>query len=606
MAPEPRDIMELLMPMFSGTKDDYEKDTVPPLPLSFDRVMEGRLPTSTALLFQLPSEILPLILRYLDPSALANLALVNSDCRQLARSRQFTSIQLDYSNACFGLIQLLLNEGKERMSLAANFLTSLPSLGACIRRITVATHPGWLSSRHDIENSEGFYALDEKVKAERLAIASQTYHVFYLTAIGFLLSNRSVLPHLELLDWEDRVSLPKVFYNHLARSNIKHLKLYRVPVDEEFEIDSPNALGIGGWPLRTLHLEVQWNIFRGPQTPEGSISPLCASILRKCAPTLEALTWTSLPTRRPDPQSFGADISNIPRFPNLRKLILMHQGIDFADAATLNSLLDAPLSVLVAATERRGEYATIKEKCFQDRGRIHSLETFVWNFAHLQDEHSLDFLSANDQLSKLSLPLAVSATLLEEKLLPMLSLSFLSLRSLDLTWEETSIPDSSLKLISTLRSLEQIQLSAGFQYGWRHNWFIDHESLRKHLSLLSRLQKISFRRDTYKSPFGDSFSESYYSIQPLSLEDMENAMDDEFEHSDLGTLFELKHRGLMLEEANKYAAVLPRLEWIYFGQTPMAFENLEGALGIKQAVPLFHERDDCYTLLNRMFAWETS
>lgn len=52
MEPRHSDVLDLLMPAFSGeTKDDYGKDVDPPLPLSFDRVNEGRPPKSNALLF---------------------------------------------------------------------------------------------------------------------------------------------------------------------------------------------------------------------------------------------------------------------------------------------------------------------------------------------------------------------------------------------------------------------------------------------------------------------------------------------------------------------------------------------------------------------------
>ena len=67
----------------------FEEDTIPVEPLSFDRVNEGRAPRTNALLFHLPFEILNVILQFVTSESLSSLALVNWDCRQWARSRQF-------------------------------------------------------------------------------------------------------------------------------------------------------------------------------------------------------------------------------------------------------------------------------------------------------------------------------------------------------------------------------------------------------------------------------------------------------------------------------------------------------------------------------------
>ncbi|KAL8815522.1 MAG: hypothetical protein Q9191_008457, partial [Dirinaria sp. TL-2023a] len=91
------EILNLLLPMFSGQKDDFGKEKVPPLPLSFDRVNDGQPPRSSAPLFKLPVEILSAILQHFEPESVASLALVNRDCLQLARSRRFASVELNYS-----------------------------------------------------------------------------------------------------------------------------------------------------------------------------------------------------------------------------------------------------------------------------------------------------------------------------------------------------------------------------------------------------------------------------------------------------------------------------------------------------------------------------
>src|SRR4051812_1186865 len=97
------DISGLLLPMFSGGRDEYGQEIVPPAPLAFDRVNEGRAPKSNCPLLKLPLEVLGYISGYVPRDSLAAFALVNTDCRQLARSRQFASVLLDYSDASLGL-----------------------------------------------------------------------------------------------------------------------------------------------------------------------------------------------------------------------------------------------------------------------------------------------------------------------------------------------------------------------------------------------------------------------------------------------------------------------------------------------------------------------
>jgi hypothetical protein len=63
------------------------------------------------------------------------------------------------------------------------------------------------------------------------------------------------------------------------------------------------------------------------------------------------------------------------------------------------------------------------------------------------------------------------------QLLPLLTKSFTALTSLELMWLETDIPESALYTISTIASLEQIQLGAGQVDGWRHQWLICHATL---------------------------------------------------------------------------------------------------------------------------------
>lgn len=125
---------------FEGPANLYgklAKNCVPLSPLTLGRVMENRSFRSNSPLFKLPIEILTLILELVDDASLPSVALVNIDFRNFARSRQFSSVHLDYSHSSEALVNCLLVENHAR--LEKNGPPSTPYLGACIRRLTVAT-----------------------------------------------------------------------------------------------------------------------------------------------------------------------------------------------------------------------------------------------------------------------------------------------------------------------------------------------------------------------------------------------------------------------------------------------------------------------------------
>lgn len=90
------------------------KDVPSLLPLLFDRVFEGRATTSPSHLLTLPSELIATILQHLSSASLASLALVNSECLQLARPYQFVTVKLDGSHFSIQIIQSLQAEASGR------------------------------------------------------------------------------------------------------------------------------------------------------------------------------------------------------------------------------------------------------------------------------------------------------------------------------------------------------------------------------------------------------------------------------------------------------------------------------------------------------------
>ena len=425
---------------------------------------------------------------------------------------------------------------------------------------------------------------------------------------GYLFKLRSllpILPHLELLDWEDQIALPRSFFDSLACSHIQHLKLFRVSVDDEFQLRLPNMRGSGVWPLRTLHLE----LLRNPAVSEDiSTLPLCASILRSCAPTLEALKWITMSDIEEEPSPTAVEaMETLPRFTALRSLTMNH--VRHMRPSFLSSLVQDGLYTLDVKTEASPVYSDF----FRQRGCIRSLTTFVWRDSRLPIDHRLEFLRANPHLCKLAVPRAAPEDLLETTLLPLLVSSFYALKSLTLTWDGLFISESALETIGYLTSLEQIHLSAGNQFGWRHDWLIDHGSMRKYLSRLPNLRKIAFSRDSYKSHDGSNLSEveSYYGHQALfgeplrlyveqllatrqptrTIQDLENVR---------MSLWERIHREKMSSEALLYMDAVKKLEWICIGQLP-----IQCFRGPKDSVHPAAERDSCWTLLGMMFGGRT-
>jgi F-box domain len=598
------EILDLLMPMFSGTKDDYGNEAVPPLPLTYDRVNEGRPPSSDTPLFRLPVELLNAILLHISHDSLASLAQVNRDCRQLARSRQFASVCLNYSDNSLQLVLHLIKESTERLTNRG--LTNLPSLGACIRRLTVATSSGWVGFRHNLQLEE-LQTLTPEVKRSKMDKASAMFFDNYIPAIQYILP---LLPHLELLDWEDRIDLSRDFFQTILLSHFQHLKLFRVAVADEFQVSIPKTLTSRGWPLRSLYLELNAS-FRH-HDKHRSVLPLSISLLRACAPTLESLTWIG-PVIGEAPLSRASWDLSLPPFENLRELVIKFWRTTIPDLSILHALIPLAEQCRLRSLSIAPDGRLISEFVNQC-GKIQSLERLLWS--DYSGEKPVDFVLANDQLLKLSIPYPTLPELLQSRLLPAMSRSFVNLTSLRLTWKGISIPEEALRLISTLKWLEQICLSAGEQAGWRHDWLIDHQSMREAFSKLPNLRKFAFPRDSYDNEEGPV--ERYYSNEftreaviaarhiRLDADDQEDMNEDYTENfsRQLRKAWERLHRGKMLSEADQYLQVLPDspLEWMYFGQIPMGVMFVEGK---KKAYPLFHERDDCYTLLNKMFSWDT-
>ena len=127
-----------------------------PSSFSFDRVMNGMPLSSQSRLLNLPVEILGCISQYSSSVDLASLALVNSDCRQLARSYQFKDLILNYREASFQILEKLCSDTLRRgiwpptkesllnqCFAAENPFPPGKLIGPCIRRLIIGPGRTW-------------------------------------------------------------------------------------------------------------------------------------------------------------------------------------------------------------------------------------------------------------------------------------------------------------------------------------------------------------------------------------------------------------------------------------------------------------------------------
>ncbi|KAL4971337.1 hypothetical protein BDW66DRAFT_146302 [Aspergillus desertorum] len=614
-----RDVSSLMIGMLGlPGKDEFgaERDTKRPLLL--DSVMKGKPRVSGSRLLSIPAEILANIVDYIadDRPALAALALVNSDCRQLARSCQFVDVCFDYSPKAFGLLQALLREVDTRYCDE-----SQPTIGACIRRVTVKPHPKWVAFVH-WELHESIWGDTRKsfTKERRAELREEATNNYLTYRSGLLMAISVAMPHLETIAWHDRISVDAHFFKAIAHSPIQHLKLSRVPIEEPYLMEPPLTPAV--MQLRSLYVDVRLAVQdshdledeHGVLSTPRVISPFFKTLLQRCAPTLESLVWYSMDIiRRRETISLGDEPIS---FPRLRQLKL---GWLQLALPALSSFFSAPLRQLALPSPHNFE--TIAN-FLADCKPLRDLQTLV--VPPLDDPKTagalVSFLGKHTDLQKLCIEQSIP-TVLDSQIVPLLSGgSFSSLVSLSLSWrgpgieQDTqphiaTVAEESIAAIGRIVSLEQLCLTAGEQIGWRYQWEVDHDILRANFKGLTKLKKLAICRDTYRTH--DALEvEAYYSdrlvrdpewvdaqVRP-ELDEGADVQDDDIPYEEV---WERAHRNRMLCQAEKYAAILPSLMWIFCGQWPMAIKERENGT-FRAAIPLSKERDTCYTALSRMFS----
>lgn len=531
-------------------------------------------PISRFPLFKLSEEAVGGILSYLTGADLAALALVDKDCRQLARTRQFRSVWLNFSTASMELLNLLLKEGCERVARNYGSGHNRWRLGSCIRRITIA----WGDTVKEVKEVEVRRGRKRStqtwIESRMRSNAAMELHTSHINALDLVL--RVAVPNLEFLDWRDRIPLTPLIVSSIIASRITKLELHSVILREDFALDL-NQFGRVECRLRCLLLNV--SEMRSGEPNEGKFT---SSILEMAAPTLEHLIWIDNGfNSSAKKHSFGEKPVT---FPKLKKL---HLRWVLADDTVWSALIPADNAAIThlwldAPNQELSEFLT-------RRGHIASLTHVTWVYIRFNlIPQFASFISVNPQLqsfrheepigedtSENSFTEPIHADL--HRILPMFTPSaFHALTSLALVWGTPTIPPSALRSIASISTLSHLALSAGTQIGEEPGWLVDHKILRKRLRPLRLLKWFVLTRDEYAH--GNKELWGYRRPVP-------------------GT--EDHHRTEMMRYARLLATAHPMLEWVHLGQIPMAVTRGGGGGG--PTVVALREQEDVSELLREMW-----
>lgn len=535
-----------------------------------DNSVDNTIPISRHPLFTLPEVCVQNVLSYLDESDLDALALVDKDCRQLVRARRFHSVWINYSSASMALLDKLVDEASDRVSNKFPYDQPKWTLGACIHRISVAFEPE--SGRIKRPTTSSW------VDQRRWSYDAVTCHQRHMNLLEIAL--RVALPNLDFLDWFDRIPLSQIMVNAIIHSRIRRLELHGVLLSEDFDLfgtTERERQGMEGHQLllRRLVLDVGtgWsNKYCAPK--------FTSSLLRLVASSLEELVWEGgmfTSERPPQSHTLGTDIVC---FKRLKKLQMTR--VPLADDTVMAALIPAGSNaklthlILNSPEPKLGPFLA-------SRGHISTLKHVSWELVtpYNDIDDFVSFVTANPQLEMFRTE-DTTLGLQDDRLIPMFASSFSSLTSLAVGFNTAVIAPASLELIGSITTLKHLWLSSGIQWTIVFDWFVDHDSLRKHLAPLTQLEWFALTDDLY--PNGNKHSIYQRPAKPQAWEN--------------------SHSRLMSRHAMEFAMLHPQLEWVYLGQVAMQIERAEDGGEVVDAVPLSEKRVDCEWLLKELWGAE--
>lgn len=520
------------------------------MPLAFSTAMEGQdIATRGSLLSSLPVDVCDHIFSMMgdDKRDLASLALVNSACRQAARTHQFRIVTLDGSHECEdGILALLQREAMERRDPANCGMTKNPSLGTCIRSI-IASESGfkrymailWAAGELPPtvdprqRQEEGVRRVAARLREHRLAI--DYFNQVYRPTVSLVIASLPHLTHLKTMPTSDAGGffLSPHLLHDLTGSTLRHLQL-SVTMTKRCPLMDAGFT----WPLSSLELHLSWDpSYRESKDFNPDASPYCQRILSLCCTTLEWLRMRVPSVPKNDKRYPDVSVSFDLRFPRLCQLNLLEASS--LDPTALASLLTTSESLSVLAID----YTPQAAPQFADDVTVVQPSQLKY---HAQSCTDVIYETAETRR-------------LLDRLMPLIS-SCRALNNLALAFEGTEEPSSSLAAMPVFYapSLERLSVRVGPASGpGSPGWLVQHANIRSWLwACAPRLRWLAFNRDAYESPLGRC------------------------------CLFPVReHRARMAAEAERYGGVFPRLMMVYIGN--MWFGLVRSGVSTVTARPVY-------------------
>lgn len=417
-------------------------------PYGFTYVNNGRYPTSPFPFLGDAFDLSSLLMSFVRRDDLRALALVDRDCRQLARSHQFATVVVDFSKASLQLLGHLREEATDS--------STRPKIGPCIRKLVV---------------TDGFFQVFKKypqfVEVSSLLYRSQlhlTVRQDFTVALG-------ALSHLQILDWKHNQLLQctQKILDGLALVPLCHLSITGVPCDGGLILPQDCA-----WSLQTLHLRHRFAVGEEVESQASLFAAITAQSSKAIRSLLCHIPGTLFDTCRPfhAPNAIMMDLET-------------RTGSDIPPFRHLVSDLRPPIRFLRVAFLHTG--------CLPTR-QIESMEALVWRGA--DPRNAVSFICRNRQLQFIGIDTATPHIELDI-LLVHLCAHFHSLTTLTLQCEGSTFPTRTLRSLGELASLQSLALSVYKQDEWSMSpgWQVDHALMSEALSGLLHLERLAFAQD---------------------------------------------------------------------------------------------------------------
>lgn len=201
-------------------------------PLSFDRVnidhQHRHRRTQHNRLFDLPVELFDKILQHMETGTLARFAQASWSCCQASRLHQFRQVTLTSSPVSAEIVRKLLAEAVERENNSGKTLK--PSMGVCIRELTVATHGREIMEKFAPEVDDIDIMLDTVRCGHGLRARIEKYYCQYIDTIA-MAAGHYAMRNLETLRWFDNIPMRRDTWEHIITLPIRRLELVGARVE---------------------------------------------------------------------------------------------------------------------------------------------------------------------------------------------------------------------------------------------------------------------------------------------------------------------------------------------------------------------------------------